>query len=489
MKRKQIRLLILIVITLSLFTGGCKKNKNNDPVPTTKITISGRVLWGGTTEGVEQATVTLGALSTASKADGTFRFTAPAPIKGTLEINHAQCAETYSQYIDTSKSITLADVLLSRTIHVSTTGDDTAGNGSLTEPYKTVTKAFSLEGWKCVKLAAGTYGSGENFPIVLKEHDSLIGGSESTQIKHNSSIIKVEGSAVVIDGIQFRIASTAAQGSNCILIGPMDTTADAVISQCLIQGWSNGAGIYVGKNASLQISATNIYSNATGINFVGTAGKKLHVRNCKINQNAVGIKISSGYNAEVNLGDRDSDGKNDFRLNSSTAIHDSRNNDTGVIYAIGNIWSTIPPLSVTGPTKKTGNYLISAEKNIIIFSLKSNLEVTVLGQATGLEPKKYANVQVSVENTSQTTKATDSEGNASFTDLIAGEYTVGFKDLPPSVRVRDVSVQIIVDGVNQQTISFPDGQTLNEIKWEGPFTLQESTEHRITFHICFTPLI
>src|SRR3989344_2660199 len=64
-------------------------------------------------------------------------------------------------------------------IYVATTGNDTTGNGSAGNPYKTITKAFTVDtDGDTVHLAAGLYdktGNGETFPLPMSTGVTLPG--------------------------------------------------------------------------------------------------------------------------------------------------------------------------------------------------------------------------------------------------------------------------------------------------------------------------
>lgn len=88
-------------------------------------------------------------------------------------------------------------------VHVATTGSDSAGDGSAVSPYRTVGKGLAAAATGDeVRLAAGTYGAGETFPLGLKGGVSLSGaGSSSTTIHGDgaSSVLTdtAEGTATV----------------------------------------------------------------------------------------------------------------------------------------------------------------------------------------------------------------------------------------------------------------------------------------------------
>jgi hypothetical protein len=99
-------------------------------------------------------------------------------------------------------------------IHVATTGDDTAGNGTSAMPYKTIGKGVSLAttAGTCVQVHAGTYapagmisfpndGASGN-PIVLRSADgkglAVLDGTAAT-----TPVIQVDKDYVVVDGFDF----------------------------------------------------------------------------------------------------------------------------------------------------------------------------------------------------------------------------------------------------------------------------------------------
>jgi hypothetical protein len=99
-------------------------------------------------------------------------------------------------------------------IHVATTGDDTAGNGTSAMPYKTIGKGVSMAttAGTCVQVHAGTYAPAamisfpsdgmSGSPIVLRSADgklmAVIDGTGAT-----TPVIQVDKDYVVIDGFDF----------------------------------------------------------------------------------------------------------------------------------------------------------------------------------------------------------------------------------------------------------------------------------------------
>jgi hypothetical protein len=100
-------------------------------------------------------------------------------------------------------------------IHVATTGDDTAGNGTSGMPYQTIGKGVSMATamGTCVQVHAGTYtasamvtfpndGTADS-PIVLRSADgkgmAIIDGSAAT-----TPVIEVTKDHIIIDGFEFK---------------------------------------------------------------------------------------------------------------------------------------------------------------------------------------------------------------------------------------------------------------------------------------------
>ena len=85
-------------------------------------------------------------------------------------------------------------------IYVSTSGDDTTGDGSASKPYRTVTKGLSgALPHTVVRVAAGSYGAGETFPLRPGDGVSIVGDG--------AAVTSITGSVSVSTGIPIGIVN------------------------------------------------------------------------------------------------------------------------------------------------------------------------------------------------------------------------------------------------------------------------------------------
>lgn len=131
MLKKSLFFVLILISALVLFTTGCK---DDPPAETTKdITISGKVIWGGTVNAVANATVKVGIASTKTAANGTFQLKVSIPVaglSGTLTVNHPQCV-SFSQSIGATGDLVVSDILVIRLNHVDAeNGDDATADGT-----------------------------------------------------------------------------------------------------------------------------------------------------------------------------------------------------------------------------------------------------------------------------------------------------------------------------------------------------------------------
>jgi hypothetical protein len=143
------------------------------------------------------------------------------------------------------------------TWYVSTSGNDTTGNGSSLNPYKTIQKAVSVAGaYDTIQCAAGTYTSGANLnkPLYLlgaqegvDARDGRPGAQESVITAGGLGTFYLNAVDITIDGFTF---SNLAHRT-------IDTYFDAdnfTMRNCILQGAVNnyqGGGIQFGGGLNL----------------------------------------------------------------------------------------------------------------------------------------------------------------------------------------------------------------------------------------------
>lgn len=109
-----------------------------------------------------------------------------------------------------------------------TTGEDDAGapwGGDPSCPFKTITAALSASENhfnSAIHLAAGKYGAGEMFPLIVDRGRSLLGaGAQATIIEGSSGAFEMQSTGSVLDGTPANITVVAGDA----LGGPQQLTA------------------------------------------------------------------------------------------------------------------------------------------------------------------------------------------------------------------------------------------------------------------------
>jgi uncharacterized protein (TIGR02145 family) len=161
-----------------------------------------------------------------------------------------------------------------------TTGSNVPTNGTLANPWKTITYALSrISGsGRTVYVAAGTYGTalGESFPILMKNGVSIVGAGIDV------SIIEAGGTNTVIKCVSIVDASTKVEGFTIKGGGNVDKGAGIYISAGSVLkimnnkiinnstlAWGNGGGLYI-INSSPTILYNIISGNSNGSFGLGT---------------------------------------------------------------------------------------------------------------------------------------------------------------------------------------------------------------------------
>lgn len=208
-----------------------------------------------------------------------------------------------------------------RVIHVSTTGDDTAGNGSVGYPYATIKKAFAIitagssgTAWEIVvgpgahtwEIATGDVSAvaedGE-FPELITYYQ--IGGSRKVSMRGEpGSVVTISVGAGFTD-VNLYLALYAIRGLNFVavtgtprlLIGNRTNTELVQVSECVFS-ISNTAGNGVFQIAS---SHANSFLRAcrfakTGANAVGLSVSVAAVSGCSV---ALDGAVTLGASGEV----------------------------------------------------------------------------------------------------------------------------------------------------------------------------------------------
>ena len=367
--RKAIYTVLMLFAALTLLLTslvGCKKNR--PPEITKDITISGKVIWGGTENAVANATVKVGSTSTTTAANGTFQLKVTIPtagLTGSLTVTHSQCVP-FSQSISAAANLTVSDIFVTRLNHVDgTAGNDAIADGTVDKPYKTITAALAVDGWVTAQLAAGVYQFGETFPLILGENDTISGDlTTDTAIKTELDAIRVLDHGAKISAIIFW-EQNLKQSHTAIQLGPSGTPASLTVDGCTFAGWS--LAIDAGTKANLDIRDSGISNCIAAICFNGTAGMHLTLHSSMISNNTTGVAV---YNsAAIDLGTSAVPGENNFHSNIFTMLYDCRPANSGAIYAVGNTWNYAFMPAVADKNTFGGiDFFIVNSGNTIIFS-------------------------------------------------------------------------------------------------------------------------
>lgn len=281
-----------------------------------------------------------------------------------------------------------------------TNGNDSTGDGSATNPYKTITKGLKkASSGMTVYVKAGIYDQalGENFPILMKDGVNLIGtGPETTIVNcnNNASYVFYDAPNSVIEKFSIKGGSEAgvfcksstSTIKNCIITDNnkgIHCKASSTIENNKIS-LNNSSGIYIVKNSSPNIVNNNITKNGTdGVECSGSSSPTIrgntirdngeHGIMCKQNSsplidgNTIERNILPGIYCLFNS--RPTINNNIIKNNMRYNIDDARGRNNGLINAEGNTWNNPQPRgTVDGPADSRPNYWIKNPGNSIKFS-------------------------------------------------------------------------------------------------------------------------
>ena len=165
----------------------------------------------------------------------------------------------------------------------SLTGSDIPGNGTLPNPWKTITYALSqISGTgHRVYVAGGTYNTtlGESFPILMKNGISLVGDGDSLTIMDAAgtnrvlSCVGITDPSTFISGFTIKggvLGSSLQGGGILISAGSVLTVRNNKISNNSVGSSGYGGGIYI-TNSSPLISSNTIINNSLSTSGYGNA--------------------------------------------------------------------------------------------------------------------------------------------------------------------------------------------------------------------------
>jgi len=168
------------------------------------------------------------------------------------------------------------------------TGNNTTGDGTINNPWKTITYALSkiANSGVTIHVAAGTYNKalGEEFPIVMIDGISLVGAGMDASIIDggtNTSVIKCIGifdASTRIEGFTITNGGGTKLGSNFfgggifITAGSLLTiSGNKITENRLVYSWGSGGGIYISEsspkilNNTISSNSSNSFGSGSGI--------------------------------------------------------------------------------------------------------------------------------------------------------------------------------------------------------------------------------
>jgi hypothetical protein len=242
------------------------------------------------------------------------------------------------------------------------TGSDVTGDGSASNPFKTITHALSVTpGGETINIASGTYNAaaGEVFPLFLKNGTRLIGATTPSRPQiTNFGTTSIIGGDNITDGEISNLEIYGSSGGGALIM-PLGSW-NFSITNCIVHG--DGVTFDIGAYIILPGTGCNIsdsvfydldlvalateqtcviennefYNNMTGI---GSGGGNSIISYNLIHDNSMGIWIDFIDDQPV-INNNDIYCNTDADLNIAAVI-------TNQIDAQNNAWDNLPPLIVS----------------------------------------------------------------------------------------------------------------------------------------------
>ncbi|WP_242044637.1 DUF1565 domain-containing protein [Anabaena azotica] len=307
-------------------------------------------------------------------------------------------------------------------------GDDTAGNGSESTPFKTITQALKIANpGTIIKLTPGNYSeqTGEMFPLMLKPGVAIQGDTsnkgQGITIQGGGQFLSRSfgGQNVTIVGAnQASLTGVTVTNPNPRGYGLWIESSNPIISENTFTGstqdgisvlgnsaatitknyfYRNGAnGITIGGNSSAQVRENVFEETGFGINVAQNAAPSLISNQIQNNRSGIIVQANARpilrnnliqgskedglvaiAQAMPNLGNNTESGSNEFRNNARYDIN--ANAAKQVIIAVGN---TINSKRVAGKVSfntqdaPVANAQPTATSNTVLSNIPSNGEIT-----------------------------------------------------------------------------------------------------------------
>ncbi|MEP0767313.1 MAG: DUF1565 domain-containing protein [Fimbriimonadia bacterium] len=258
-------------------------------------------------------------------------------------------------------------------VYVAGTGNDVTGDGTQTNPYRTITKALTdpeVSTLLKIRVGSGVYNAaaGETFPLVIPANVDLEGTAATAA---DAQIVGDTGNATVVqlqlgsslNKVKVESASTAAS-ARAVLIGAGSTASPTEVINCIIVGAGaagrhgiavlannvvfsiTGSSLSAPNAACIAISGTNAVGTITGntfadcdygVHLASTAtSSTATIRTNTFNANAqAGINVEGG---SVDAGTATSAGGNTFTGSLLYHLRDARSGGS-IMQARGNTFN------------------------------------------------------------------------------------------------------------------------------------------------------
>jgi len=277
-------------------------------------------------------------------------------------------------------------------------GNDAAGNGSASNPFRTIGKGLLAgSSGMTVIVKPGVYSAaaGESFPLRLKEGLALVGlgpdgvtvdGAGANYVFEDApqsriELLTIRGGGRA--GILLRSASTVAF---CVLhfnFRGIVCESAAAVEDNLIENNSD-TGVYISGSAAPSIRRNAVrFNGGEGLECLNSASPAIRENEIRENQKhgvvctddaaplLQGNTITRNVLPEVYVlfGARPTLSGNVIRDNARYGIDDARSPNQGEISALGNTWNDPQPSgTIIGPADFRPNYFIKEAGNSIRFS-------------------------------------------------------------------------------------------------------------------------
>lgn len=237
------------------------------------------------------------------------------------------------------------------------TGSDSSGDGSPSNPYKTLTHAIQMASAVAaassvnIYAASGAYNipSGESFPVEPTSGENLIGQGAATISGGGAGNIAggdFNGSSAYAYAVFFSSGVTSASVSNFTISGTPNPVgfdhATATLTNNTLVGTGSSVDLMVMDGANATLTNNNIQNGYTGIQVVDpTTG--IIARGNNISQNIASVAIYLGATTPItatamDLGTASSPGNNTIIGSVIGEGLYEATTASGTIQAVGNTW-------------------------------------------------------------------------------------------------------------------------------------------------------